>query len=171
MAYTEIRKKNNKNYYYRVLSIRKNIKVSKKRVYLGVDLTKEKIRIKEAKADIILNSNKNEPMAVRRIKYKIIEILKKYDIKEAGIFGSYARGENKKSSDIDILIQPPKGMGLEFIGVQLELESRLKRKVDLITYKGIHPLIKKQVLKEEIKILWKEAWNYLYMTLQKELKI
>ena len=44
-------------------------------------------------------------------------------------------------------------MGLEFISVQLELEDKLKRKVDLVTYKGIHPLIKKQVLDEEIKII------------------
>ena len=90
---------------------------------------------------------------IERIKPKIIDILKKNKIKKAGIFGSYARGDHKKESDIDILIQPPKGMGLEFIEVKLELENRLKRKVDLVTYKGVHPLIRKNVFKEEVKII------------------
>ena len=44
-------------------------------------------------------------------------------------------------------------MGLEFVGVKLELEYKLGRKVNLITYKGIHPLTKKEILKEEIRII------------------
>jgi len=44
-------------------------------------------------------------------------------------------------------------MGLEFIGIKLELEDKLGRKIDLVTYKGIHPLLKKQILKEEVKII------------------
>ena len=51
------------------------------------------------------------------------------------------------------MIEPAKGMGLEFVGIKLELENELKRKIDLVTYKGIHPLIKKKVLKEEIRII------------------
>ena len=90
---------------------------------------------------------------LKKIKPKIVEILKKKGVKKAGIFGSYVRGEQKKNSDIDILIQPTEGMGLEFAGVKLELEDELGRKVDLITYKGIHPLIKKKILKEEIRII------------------
>jgi len=90
---------------------------------------------------------------IQRIKLKALPVLKKYGVVKAGIFGSYARGENKNSSDIDILIKPPKGMGLEFVGIKLELEDKLGRKVDLVTYKGIHPLLKKQILEEEIKII------------------
>ena len=76
-----------------------------------------------------------------------------YKIKRAGIFGSYATGEQKKNSDIDILIKPAKHMGLEFVGLQLELQDKLKKKVDLITYKSIHPLLKERILNEEVKIL------------------
>ena len=71
----------------------------------------------------------------------------------AGIFGSYARGDNKKNSDIDILIQPPKGIGFGFVGIQFELEDKLKKKVDLLSYRAIHPLLKKRILKEEVKII------------------
>lgn len=68
---------------------------------------------------------------IMEIKRKVVPILRHYGIQKAGIFGSYARGEAKKNSDIDILIQPPRGMGLEFIGVKLELEKKLNKKVDL----------------------------------------
>ena len=152
MVYTEIKERNSRRYYYRVLSVRNNDKVNKKRIYLGVNLNKNEIKRKVSEADKQLNSRK-ESASFKKIKYKIIRILSQHNIKKAGIFGSYARGDYKKNSDIDILIQPPKGMGLEFISVQLELEDKLKRKVDLVTYKGIHPLIKKQVLDEEIKII------------------
>ena len=90
---------------------------------------------------------------IEKLKRVIVPILKQKGVTKAGIFGSFARGENKKNSDIDILIKPTKGMGLEFVGVKLELEDELGRKVDLVTYKGIHPLIRKKILREEIKII------------------
>ena len=87
------------------------------------------------------------------LKKKIILILKKNHIVKAGIFGSYAYGEQKKDSDIDILIEPPKGIGFGFVGIQLELEDKLKKKVDLLSYNGIHPLLRKRILKEEVRII------------------
>ncbi len=82
-----------------------------------------------------------------------VPILKKNRVVKAGVFGSYARGEVKKRSDVDLLIQPPKGMGLGFIGLKLELEKKLKRKVDLLTYRSINPYLKEQILTEEVRIL------------------
>lgn len=88
------------------------------------------------------------------IKEKIIRILKKHKIKKAGIFGSYARGEQKKNSDVDILIEPAKGMGLlDLSGIKIELEDNLKKKVDVITYRYVHPYIKKSVLENELRII------------------
>ena len=51
MVYTEVQNKNGKKYYYRVISVRKGKKISKKRVYLGVDLNKVERLKKEKKAD------------------------------------------------------------------------------------------------------------------------
>jgi len=51
MVYTEIQEKNGKKYYYRVLSIRKGNKVTKNRIYLGVNLEKKKLSKKEKEAD------------------------------------------------------------------------------------------------------------------------
>jgi predicted nucleotidyltransferase len=92
-------------------------------------------------------------MNTKEIKSKIRNILKKHRVARAGIFGSYAKGKNKKNSDIDILIDPPKGIGFGFVGIQFELENELKKKVDLLSYKAIHPLLKEKILKEEVRII------------------
>ncbi|MEK6859491.1 MAG: Fic family protein [Nanoarchaeota archaeon] len=55
MAYTEIQKKKGREYYYRVKSIKKNKKVLKKKIYLGVNLNKEDLMKKEKEADKKLN--------------------------------------------------------------------------------------------------------------------
>lgn len=153
MAYTEIKTRNKKKYYYRVISIRKNDKVTKRRIYLGVDLTKDDLKEKEKQADIELKTNKSKT-SLEKIKPKIIDILKKNKIKKAGIFGSYARGEQKKKSDIDILIEPTDDMSLlDFSGLKIELEDNLGKKIDLLSYNGIHPYLKKQILEGEVRII------------------
>lgn len=91
---------------------------------------------------------------LKKIKRKIIPILKKNKIKKAGIFGSYARGEQTKKSDIDILIKIPESVSLlGLVRIKKILERALNKKVDLIEYDYIHPLIKQDALKEEVKII------------------
>ena len=155
MVFTEIKTRNNKKYYYRVLSIRNQNKVSKKKIYLGVDLSQEKLQEKQAQADkkLFEEKRKRKGNEFQELKQKIIKILKQNNIKKAGIFGSYARGEQKKNSDIDILIKKIKNMGFEFVGLQIELSEKLNKKVDLISYKGLHPLLKERILNQEVKII------------------
>ena len=91
---------------------------------------------------------------IQTIKKKIVPTLKKYGIKKAGIFGSFVRGEQKKKSDIDILAEiPPKIDLFGVIGIKLELEDKLGRKVDLVEYKLIRPELKKSILREEIRVI------------------
>ena len=98
---------------------------------------------------------------IKLLKQKIVKILKENGVKRAGIFGSYARGEANENSDIDILVEFDKNISLfDFVGIKLELEDNLKRKVDLTEYKVIKPRIKRQILNEEVKILWKEILSY-----------
>lgn len=82
----------------------------------------------------------------------IIGILKKHNIKKASIFGSFAKGTNKKDSDLDILVDF-KGTLLEFIALKNEIEKKLGKKVDLVTYKSLHPLLKKEILLTKKDIL------------------
>ncbi len=148
MAYTEIKQRNNRKYYYRVISERKGNKVTKLRKYLGINLSKKTLINKQKTADKEL---KKTPL--EKIRPKIIKILKNNNVKKAGIFGSYARGNIIKTSDIDIVIEPPKNLGFEFVKIQTELQDTLRKKVDLITYNSIHPLLKKRILSEEISII------------------
>jgi len=90
-------------------------------------------------------------MSIQDIKNKIMPILKKNGVKRAAIFGSYARGEEKKRSDIDILIKyryDNKSL-LDLAGLHIELEEKLKKKVDILTYDSIHPLLKDIILSEQ----------------------
>ena len=93
-------------------------------------------------------------MNIEEIKRKILPILKKYGVTRAGIFGSVVRGEARKDSDIDILVKIESRMSLlDFAGLKLELEEALGRKCDLGEYSVIKPIIKEQILKEEVVIL------------------
>lgn len=91
---------------------------------------------------------------LKKITPQIVETLKKNKIKKASIFGSFARGEDNKNSDVDVLIETKKGMSLfGFVGIKLELEDKLGRKVDLVTYKSLHPYLRKKILDEEVRII------------------
>ncbi|MEK6894971.1 MAG: nucleotidyltransferase domain-containing protein [Nanoarchaeota archaeon] len=88
------------------------------------------------------------------IKERIIPILKKNKVKKAGIFGSYARGDNKKNSDVDLLVELDEKWDLfDVIGLKLLLEKKLKKKVDLVEYETIRPELKEYILKDEIRII------------------
>jgi len=153
MAYTEIKQKNGKRYFYRVKSIREGKKFKKERIYLGVDLSDKVLSKKEEQADKKLIEERINK-SLTKLKSKIISIIKKQGIKKAGIFGSYATGEQKKNSDIDILIEPTKEMGFfDIIRIENELGKRLNKKIDLITYAGINSLLKDRILKEEVRII------------------
>ena len=93
-------------------------------------------------------------MSKQEIAKKIIPILKKQGVQKAALFGSQARGEATKKSDVDLLVKLPKRFGLfEMGGLKMDLEEALNKKVDLVEYSVIHPLLKKQILKEQIPIL------------------
>ena len=90
----------------------------------------------------------------KNIKRQIIGILKKNDVVKAGLFGSFARSEANKRSDIDILVTFKEGKSLlDLVGLKLDLEEKLGKKVDIVEYSAVHPLLKNKILKEQIRIL------------------
>lgn len=79
------------------------------------------------------------------------ELNQKYKVKKIGIFGSYVRGEQKKRSDIDILIDFEEIPDLlKFIEIENYFENILKIKVDLVRKQAIKPELKDIILKEVI---------------------
>jgi predicted nucleotidyltransferase len=81
-------------------------------------------------------------MKESQTKQKIMGILKKqfpylqekYGVQRIAIYGSFTKGNQTKKSDVDILIQLMKPLGLEFVELAYHLEKILKRKVDLATF-------------------------------------
>lgn len=91
---------------------------------------------------------------IRNLKKALVPILRKNDVVKAGMFGSFARGEAKKNSDIDILVKfKGKKSLFHLSALEINLEKKIGMKVDLLTYDSIHPSLKKRILKEEVKIL------------------
>lgn len=89
-------------------------------------------------------------MIIQSIKRKIIPILKRQGVNKAAIFGSTARGESRNGSDVDLLIKLKKGKTLlDVARLKSELEKKLGKKVDLVEYDAIHPLLKKIILNEQ----------------------
>ncbi len=75
-------------------------------------------------------------------------LIKKYSIKTIGIFGSYTRGDFTPDSDIDILVEFERPVGIEFIDLANELESILHHKVDLVSKAGVKPNYLKTIEKD-----------------------
>ena len=92
-------------------------------------------------------------------KEKIVEICERNDIEFCALFGSFARSEAGENSDIDLLVRFSKPKGIDWIDAALEIEDTLGRKVDLVTEKSLHPLIRESVLKD-LQIIYGERKLY-----------
>ena len=89
------------------------------------------------------------------IKNIILNHLKEYNPLKLGIFGSFARGDNKKGSDIDILVEFKESPSLlTLIRLENELSEILSNKVDLVTTGALkNKRIKNSIQKDLINIL------------------
>ena len=84
----------------------------------------------------------------------MLKILRKNEVQKASLFGSYARGDAKKNSDIDLLVKfKGRKSLLDLAGLKIDLEDALKKKVDVITYDSLNHFIKKRILNEQKIIL------------------
>src|SRR3989338_8194576 len=100
------------------------------------------------------STQKPKSKSIQQLAKVIVPILKKNDITKAGIFVSYARGEQKKKSDIDILIKfKGKKSMFDLVHVELELKKKIGKKVDLVNYNSLHRLLKQRILHDEVRIL------------------
>ena|SRR3989338_7976511 len=83
----------------------------------------------------------------------IIMQLKKEGAKKIALFGSYARGEEKKNSDVDVLVKfaKPKSL-LEFVGIEQELSEMTGKRIDLLTEKSISPYLIDTIKKEMVEL-------------------
>jgi predicted nucleotidyltransferase len=91
---------------------------------------------------------------LEEIKKQALPVLKKAHIKKAALFGSYVRGDNRKDSDIDLLVEYPQGTSLfDVAELKYNLEDALGKEIDLVGYNVIKPRLKQYILSEQIPIL------------------
>jgi len=91
---------------------------------------------------------------INKIKQKILPILQGYGVKKVALFGSCVRGEIGKDSDIDILVDIEADISLlDFVGLKQKIEEVLGRKVDLVEYDTLKPLLRERILKEQVVLL------------------
>ena len=104
--------------------------------------------------NLIMEDVKPSILTIKEIKERIAPLIIKYNIKDVYLFGSYARGEARRDSDIDILCSPGNVKGLfERVGMIQDFEKSLERKVDVVIIGSkMNDIFKEQIEKDKIKI-------------------
>jgi len=95
----------------------------------------------------------NKNLSVNEIRDGAKPVLEKHNVVKAEVFGSYARNEEDKESDIDILVELEDGKTLaDMAELKKDLERKLGQDVDIVTYSSIDPEIREKIFAEAIKI-------------------
>jgi len=76
----------------------------------------------------------------------------KYHVKELGVFGSFARGEQGLESDVDILVEFDEPIGWEYVDLIDHLENIIGLKVDLVTPMALKRQMKDTIMKELVQV-------------------
>jgi len=96
---------------------------------------------------------KSKEEVLKILKQELPYLKEKYKVKSIGMFGSYVRGEPKKSSDIDILVEFYDAPSLlKFIEMENYLGEALETKVDLVIKDALKPAIGRHVLEEVVLV-------------------
>jgi len=103
-----------------------------------------------------LASQKKKNIVIKKFEAQAPAIRTQFGVKRIGIFGSFARGEQTRKSDVDVLIDFEQGYATlhNFVALCNYLEALFKRKVDLLTVEGIDKYIRHYV---EAEVIWIEG--------------
>ena len=99
---------------------------------------------------------KRENPVIKKMRDAFPSIRDTYGIRKIGIFGSYARGEQNRNSDVDILVDFTEGNATfdNFMALAEDLENLLEKRVDLLTLSGVDRYIRSRV---ESEVIWIEG--------------
>jgi predicted nucleotidyltransferase len=91
--------------------------------------------------------------ALKEKRDQILTIAGQYGARNVRIFGSIARGEGKRASDLDVLVELDPGRSLlDIIAIKQDLEDLLNIKVDVVTEAAFSPYIRDEVLRQAISL-------------------
>ena len=88
--------------------------------------------------------------ALKLLKEHENEIKRRFGVKRIGIFGSHARGAEKETSDVDVLVEFTKPSFDNFMDLAFFLEDLFGKEVDLVTTKGLSPYVAPFVEREVV---------------------
>jgi uncharacterized protein len=96
-------------------------------------------------------------MSIRQLlqikRKKILQIAARHGARKVRVFGSVARGEARRGSDIDFLVEMDEGRSLlDHAALILDLERLLKRPVDVASERGLRQPLRKEVLRDAIAL-------------------
>ncbi|MBX6311755.1 MAG: nucleotidyltransferase family protein [Isosphaeraceae bacterium] len=95
----------------------------------------------------------NRQAILERLHAKAPGLRKKYGVRSLAVFGSMARGDDRKDSDVDILVTfEGRATFDNFLGLKLDLEELLGRRVDLLTLKCLRPEMEAEIEREAIRV-------------------
>jgi uncharacterized protein len=105
---------------------------------------------------MILTHNIPQPLRGKGIEKHLQKIFDDNDVIFLGIFGSFVRGEEKKGSDIDLLVEYRKGSRrslLDLVALEEKISELFGRQVDLLTPGGISPYLRDEIL-NSVKVIY-----------------
>lgn len=92
--------------------------------------------------------------AVEDLRDRVLPTLRRYGVRKAAVFGSYAKGAQKADSDVDLLVEFEEGRSLfDLAGLRIDLTDLLGRETDVVTYGSLHPRLREAILQEQVAIL------------------
>jgi predicted nucleotidyltransferase len=115
-------------------------KPARPHIYIGENIYAPSM--KTSGLDSIKSTLKNRKSVLKR----------RYKVRRIGIFGSYARGEQKRASDVDVLVELSEPIGLDLIALKNYLEKALGREVDLVTVKALKARMRDGILAEVVYV-------------------
>ena len=103
--------------------------------------------------DIIINVMKEKILLFDKNDKRFKEILKRNKVKSISIFGSWATGEVREGSDVDFLVEfQERADLLDIVGLKLDLEELLGKKVDVVTRNSISPYLRDKIIDQAIPL-------------------
>lgn len=91
--------------------------------------------------------------SLAQLRAAVLNVARGHGVTHVRVFGSFARGEQRKTSDLDLLVDmPPESSLFDLAGLKVDLEEALKRKVDVLTVDGISPYLRDRILHEALPL-------------------
>ncbi len=92
---------------------------------------------------------KRPTVTIGELRPIVLRVTREYGVSNVRVFGSFARGEQHRTSDIDLLIDLPDTMSLlDLSGLKIDLEEALRRKVDVVPARSIKAALRDTILSE-----------------------